>query len=185
MQITSLSLLTPIPRNVCQSFRRRLEWRSRVAIPAEPHITRLYDWVRNQLPALPRFSLALSPHDWSVSLGPMSDRIRSARSSVLFAVMEPTGTGQYSRRFGRSRPRQRRTDGNLRYSWTKNQRSLFVSFPAPHIAPQNGQLVSERRILQPALRLEWRSQDGQNNGSVRSLPRYMIQNRARHPTQVP
>jgi phosphatidylserine/phosphatidylglycerophosphate/cardiolipin synthase-like enzyme len=45
-------------------------------------------------PALPRFSLALSPHtNWSVSLGPMADRIRNAMSSVLFAVMEPAGGG--------------------------------------------------------------------------------------------
>ncbi len=45
-------------------------------------------------PELPQFSLALSPHtNWSVSLGPMSDRIRKAQSSVLFAVMEPTGGG--------------------------------------------------------------------------------------------
>jgi len=36
----------------------------------------------------------LSPHqDFSVSLGPMSDRIRKATSSVFFAVMEPTGQG--------------------------------------------------------------------------------------------
>jgi phospholipase D-like protein len=44
--------------------------------------------------ALPKFSLGLSPHkDFSVSLGPMSDRIRKATSSVFFAVMEPTGQG--------------------------------------------------------------------------------------------
>jgi hypothetical protein len=43
---------------------------------------------------LPKFSLALSPHtDPGVSLGPMSDRIRRATSSVFFAVMEPTGQG--------------------------------------------------------------------------------------------
>ena len=43
---------------------------------------------------LPKFSLALSPHtDWSVSLGPMTDRIRKSESSVLFAVMAPTGGG--------------------------------------------------------------------------------------------
>ncbi|HTI81685.1 MAG TPA: phospholipase D-like domain-containing protein [Acetobacteraceae bacterium] len=43
---------------------------------------------------LPKFSLALSPHaDPSISLGPMSQRIRAATSSVLFAVMEPNGTG--------------------------------------------------------------------------------------------
>ena len=36
----------------------------------------------------------LSPHkDSNVSLGPMSDRIRKATSSVFFAVMEPTGQG--------------------------------------------------------------------------------------------
>ncbi len=45
-------------------------------------------------PALPKFSLALSPHkDSSVSLGPMSDRIRKATGSVFYAVMEPTGQG--------------------------------------------------------------------------------------------
>jgi hypothetical protein len=34
---------------------------------------------------------------------------------------------------------------------------------APHLAPQNDQLMSERRILcyKPALRLEWRGQEGQ------------------------
>jgi hypothetical protein len=43
---------------------------------------------------LPKFSLGLSPHkDFAVSLGPMSDRIRKATSSVFFAVMEPTGQG--------------------------------------------------------------------------------------------
>jgi hypothetical protein len=43
---------------------------------------------------LPKFSLALSPHtDPMMSLGPMSDRIRKATSSVFFAVMEPTGQG--------------------------------------------------------------------------------------------
>jgi hypothetical protein len=43
---------------------------------------------------LPKFKLALSPHtDWKTSLGPMSDRIRAATSSVLFAVMEPNGQG--------------------------------------------------------------------------------------------
>ena len=45
-------------------------------------------------PDLPMYSLALSPHtNWSVSLGPMADRIRNAKSSVLFAVMAPTGGG--------------------------------------------------------------------------------------------
>ena len=44
--------------------------------------------------AVPKFSLGLSPHkDFSVSLGPMSQRIRQAKSSVFFAVMEPTGSG--------------------------------------------------------------------------------------------
>jgi phosphatidylserine/phosphatidylglycerophosphate/cardiolipin synthase-like enzyme len=43
---------------------------------------------------LPKFSLALSPHSaWKMSLGPMSDRIRAAKSSVLFAVMAPEGQG--------------------------------------------------------------------------------------------
>ncbi|MGA2125062.1 MAG: hypothetical protein ABSG76_02820 [Xanthobacteraceae bacterium] len=43
---------------------------------------------------MPKFSLALSPHkDFSVSLGPMTERIRKATSSVFFAVMEPTGQG--------------------------------------------------------------------------------------------
>jgi hypothetical protein len=43
---------------------------------------------------LPLYSLALSPHaDWTVSLGPMAERIRAAKSSVLYAVMAPTGQG--------------------------------------------------------------------------------------------
>jgi phosphatidylserine/phosphatidylglycerophosphate/cardiolipin synthase-like enzyme len=43
---------------------------------------------------LPKFSLALSPHrDAKISLGPVSARVRGAKSSVLFAVMEPTGNG--------------------------------------------------------------------------------------------
>jgi hypothetical protein len=35
--------------------------------------------------------------------------------------------------------------------------------PALHFTPQNDQLMSEHRILSfnPALRLEWRGQDGQ------------------------
>jgi hypothetical protein len=45
-------------------------------------------------PDLPKFSLALSPHGNSkISLDPMAARIRSAKSSVLFAVMAPTGSG--------------------------------------------------------------------------------------------
>lgn len=45
-------------------------------------------------PDLPKFSLALSPHKTAdLSLGPMVDRIRKAETSVLFAVMEPTGKG--------------------------------------------------------------------------------------------
>jgi hypothetical protein len=36
--------------------------------------------------------------------------------------------------------------------------------PALHLTPQNDQLMSERRALgfKPALRLEWRGQDGQD-----------------------
>src|SRR5207302_484441 len=43
---------------------------------------------------LPQSTVALSPHKSSnISLGPMSQAIRAAKSSVLFAVMEPTGSG--------------------------------------------------------------------------------------------
>jgi hypothetical protein len=43
---------------------------------------------------LPKFSVSLSPHsDAKISLGPMTERIRAAQSSVLYAVMEPTGQG--------------------------------------------------------------------------------------------
>ncbi len=45
-------------------------------------------------PALPQCRVALSPHTSPmVSLGIMSQRIRAATSSVLFAVMEPNGSG--------------------------------------------------------------------------------------------
>ena len=44
--------------------------------------------------ALPQSSVALSPHkDDTTSLGPVSDAIRAAKSSVLFAVMAPSGGG--------------------------------------------------------------------------------------------
>jgi len=41
--------------------------------------------------------------------------------------------------------------------------------PALHLTPQNDQLMSERRILcfKPALRLEWRGQDGQDEAEQR------------------
>jgi phosphatidylserine/phosphatidylglycerophosphate/cardiolipin synthase-like enzyme len=43
---------------------------------------------------LPKSRIALSPHaDASVSLGPATKRIQGAKSSVLFAVMEPSGGG--------------------------------------------------------------------------------------------
>jgi len=45
-------------------------------------------------PALPSAAVALSPHsDYSISLGPAIADIKAAKSSVLYAVMEPTGGG--------------------------------------------------------------------------------------------
>ena len=58
-----------------------------------------------------------------------------------------------------------RIDGNPRYSWTKNQRSWFVSRTRPRsFRRKNNHLMSERGILslQPDLRLEWRGQDRQD-----------------------
>jgi hypothetical protein len=44
--------------------------------------------------SLPKSRIALSPHsDASVSLGPATARIRAAKSSVFYAVMQPTGGG--------------------------------------------------------------------------------------------
>jgi hypothetical protein len=44
--------------------------------------------------SLPQSMVALSPHKSSdTSLGPMSQAVRAASSSVLFAVMEPSGSG--------------------------------------------------------------------------------------------
>jgi hypothetical protein len=62
---------------------------------------------------------------------------------------------------GRMMVRTWRIDGNHRYSWIKNQPSLFVSRA---LTPQNDQLMSECHVLcfKPALRLEWRGQDGQD-----------------------
>jgi len=45
-------------------------------------------------------------------------------------------------------------DGNHRYSWTKNQRPLFVSRARPR--------TLRRKTIKPDLRLEWRGQDGQD-----------------------
>ena len=41
--------------------------------------------------------------------------------------------------------------------------------PALHLTPQNDQLMSECRVLcfKPALRLEWRGQDGQDEAEQR------------------
>ncbi|MGZ6154569.1 MAG: hypothetical protein ACXWNT_15975 [Gemmatimonadaceae bacterium] len=41
---------------------------------------------------------------------------------------------------------------------------------AVHLTPQNDQLMSERRVLgfKPALRLEWRGQDGQHEAQQRN-----------------
>jgi hypothetical protein len=45
------------------------------------------------------------------------------------------------------------------------EQAIVVCEPnaAVHLTPQNDQLMSERRVLgfKPALRLEWRDQDGQ------------------------
>src|SRR5262249_24648251 len=42
----------------------------------------------------PKSAVALSPHaEARISLGPATDAIRGARSSVLYAVMAPTGGG--------------------------------------------------------------------------------------------
>src|SRR4029077_12422459 len=50
--------------------------------------------------------------------------------------------------------------------------AVVVREPGPvgHLAPQNDQLMSERRILglKPAFRLEWRGQDGQNKANQRN-----------------
>ncbi len=44
--------------------------------------------------AVPKAAIAFAPHaDPDASLGPMAQRIQSAGTSVLFAVMEPTGQG--------------------------------------------------------------------------------------------
>jgi hypothetical protein len=57
-----------------------------------------------------------------------------------------------------------RIDGNQRYSWMRNQRSLFVSRTRPSAYALRQSLMSKHRILsfKPQLRLEWRGQDGQN-----------------------
>src|ERR1700686_1394530 len=56
-----------------------------------------------------------------------------------------------------------RIDGNQRYGWTKNQRSLFVSRTRPRSLTLQ-ELMSKHLVLsfKPQLRLEWRGQDGQN-----------------------
>jgi hypothetical protein len=54
-------------------------------------------------------------------------------------------------------------EGNQRYSWIKNQRSLFVNRTRPGtLRRRTIKLMWERRILgfKPALRIEWRSQGG-------------------------
>src|SRR5450631_1639862 len=99
----------------------------------------------------------------------------SARRSVSICGLPPLER-DFQRQYQRKPARCHRTsvsgwtivrtfkiDGNQRYSWIKNQRSLFVSRTRPCTTPQNDQLMSEHRVLgfKPALRLEWRGQDGQ------------------------
>ena len=63
-----------------------------------------------------------------------------------------------------------RTEGNHRYSWMKNQRSLFVSRTRPRSLRRNTiQLMSQHRILgfKSALRLEWRDQNAQDETEQR------------------
>ena len=55
---------------------------------------------------------------------------------------------------------------SMPWTWSGKEPAVAVREPnaTVHLAPQNDQLMSERRILglKPALRLEWRCQDGQD-----------------------
>jgi hypothetical protein len=53
-------------------------------------------------------------------------------------------------------------DGNHRYNWINNQRSLFVSRTGPCI------LRRKTFCLKPTPRFEWRGQDGQNETQQRN-----------------
>src|SRR6267154_5373587 len=61
---------------------------------------------------------------------------------------------------GRMIVRTCRIDGDQRYSWIRNQRSLFVN----RTRPCSLRLKTKHRVLslKPQLRLEWRGQDGQS-----------------------
>jgi hypothetical protein len=63
-----------------------------------------------------------------------------------------------------------KTDGNHRYSRTKNQRFPFVSWTrTAHFTPQHNQLMPERHVhcFKSALRLEGQDQQGQDEGKQR------------------
>src|SRR3981081_1630632 len=58
-----------------------------------------------------------------------------------------------------------RIEGNQRYSWLRNQTSLFLTRTRPsQPTPHDIQLMSKQRVLsfKPQFRLEWRGQDAQN-----------------------
>src|SRR5271170_2097512 len=104
----------------------------------------------------------------------------SARSSVSIRGRPPSEHDfqrQYRRKparcqrisvSGRMIVRTFRTDGNQQYSQIK---AIVVREPnaAVLLTPQNDQLMSERCVLgfKPALRLEWREQDGQHETQQR------------------
>jgi phosphatidylserine/phosphatidylglycerophosphate/cardiolipin synthase-like enzyme len=87
---------------------------------------------------LPRCWLAFSPHqDAAQSLGAIADRVRHATSSVLFAVMEPTGTGPVlvSLRHIAEQPTvfsygTVETDGGLAVQKPSGQMGAFTGFAA-------------------------------------------------------
>lgn len=66
------------------------------------------------------------------------------------------------KRLGTMIVRTCRIDGNHRYSWTKNQRLLLVSWTRPGTLRRktSTDVRAPRSLLQAALRLEWRGQDG-------------------------
>jgi phosphatidylserine/phosphatidylglycerophosphate/cardiolipin synthase-like enzyme len=77
------------------AFDNAFKNKTSTAIFAQDKVSSQYNTISDsENTSLPKSRIALSPHaDASVSLAPATTRIRTAKSSVFYAVMQPTGGG--------------------------------------------------------------------------------------------
>lgn len=102
-------------------------------------------------PQLPACEIAFSPHkSWKSSLGPMEKAIRGAKSSVLYAVMEPKGSGPVLAALRRiaARPTV------FSYGTVETSRGLAVQNPDGAIGQVTGYAYLKSKVPAPFVK-EW------------------------------